>query len=182
VRLPLTSRVKTPTRCVFRCLLPGTATCFVPSTIPLGYGITTHFQMTALIIENTFTSIPDIVQGWPIIGHFSFLCTQRWNSASKLARIPATLPILFLSGRSDNVVPPRHMDNLWEIAKQRGNKKSGRKITRKHGGLRSLSFQVDSSDDGYAGEPTGEEEELSSPQKDQFVPFYGVGHCTCSLF
>lgn len=77
-------------------------------------------KVSALILENTFTSIPDIVHDWPVIGPFSFFCTQRWNSASKLPRIPPSLPILFCSGRDDTLVPCGHMDNLWKIAKKRG--------------------------------------------------------------
>jgi len=79
-------------------------------------------KVSALILENTFTSIPDIVRAWPIIGRLSFACTQRWNSASKLSKIPPTLPILFCSGRKDSVVPPEHMDNLWRMSQQRGRK------------------------------------------------------------
>ncbi|XP_006459634.1 hypothetical protein AGABI2DRAFT_201991 [Agaricus bisporus var. bisporus H97] len=133
-------------------------------------------KIAALILENTFTSIPDIVHDWPIIGYFSFLCTQRWNSACKLARIPASLPILFLSGRSDYVVPPRHMDNLWEIAKQRGRKKSGRKIARIHGGCWTSSQQTDGSDGENSEGPAIKDEEWSSPKKDQFISFSSGGH------
>jgi hypothetical protein len=77
-------------------------------------------QINALIVQNTFTSLPDVVRGWPTIGIFSFICLQKWNSASKLPRIPKTLPILMLSGDMDQVVPREHMHTLWEIAKKRG--------------------------------------------------------------
>ena len=77
-------------------------------------------QINALIVENTFTSLPGIVRGWPIIGIFSFICLQKWDSASKLPRIPKALPILMLSGDSDQVVPRKHMHTLWEIATKRG--------------------------------------------------------------
>ncbi|KAJ7200662.1 alpha/beta-hydrolase [Mycena haematopus] len=75
----------------------------------------------ALIVENTFTSLPNVVHDWPIIGIFSFLCFQRWNSASKLPRVPTTTPILMLSGTRDEVVPKKHMEALWEIARKRGD-------------------------------------------------------------
>ncbi|KAF8699469.1 hypothetical protein AX14_000929 [Amanita brunnescens Koide BX004] len=77
-------------------------------------------KISALIIENTFTSLPDIVHGWPIIGMISFLCHQRWNSAAKIVRIPPTLPILMISGRRDEVVPPKHMNKLHQLALLRG--------------------------------------------------------------
>lgn len=81
-------------------------------------------KISALIIENTFTSLPDIVHGWPIIGVISFLCHQRWNSAAKIVRIPPTLPILMISGRRDEVVPPEHMNKLHQLALLRGVKKA----------------------------------------------------------
>jgi len=85
-------------------------------------------KINALIVENTFTSLPGVVRGWPVIGIFSFICLQKWNSASKLPRIPKTLPILMLSGDRDEVVPRKHMHTLWEIATKRGgNGKSSNK-------------------------------------------------------
>jgi len=77
-------------------------------------------EVSALIVENTFESLPRVVHDWPTIGHFSFLCTQRWNSSSKIGRIPPSTPILMMSGRRDRVVPPKHMDNLWTTAQKRG--------------------------------------------------------------
>ncbi|KAF7337151.1 Hydrolase-4 domain-containing protein [Mycena venus] len=75
----------------------------------------------ALIVENTFQSLPRVVRDWPLIGTFSFLCFQKWDSASKLPRIPTTTPILMLSGTQDEVVPRKHMEALWEIASKRGD-------------------------------------------------------------
>jgi fermentation-respiration switch protein FrsA (DUF1100 family) len=89
----------------------------------LGYTkliLVAHPQIGALIVENTFTSLPGVVRGWPVIGVLSFLCLQRWNSASKVPRIPKALPILMLSGDRDEVVPKKHMHTLWEIATKRG--------------------------------------------------------------
>jgi len=82
-------------------------------------------KINALIVENTFTSLPGVVRGWPIIGIFSFICLQKWNSASKLPRIPKALPILMLSGDRDQVVPRIHMHTLWEIATKRGENDKG---------------------------------------------------------
>ncbi|KAJ7472576.1 Alpha/Beta hydrolase protein [Mycena latifolia] len=75
--------------------------------------------ITALIVENTFESLPRVVRAWPVIGTFSFLCFQKWNSAAKLPLIPPTIPILMLSGTQDEVVPKKHMETLWEIAQKR---------------------------------------------------------------
>ncbi|KAJ6577012.1 Alpha/Beta hydrolase protein [Mycena vulgaris] len=76
-------------------------------------------QISALIVENTFESLPRVVRGLPTIGPFSFLCTQRWNSASKIPRIPASTPILMMSGASDRIVPKTHMETLWQISQRR---------------------------------------------------------------
>ncbi|TFK37325.1 Alpha/Beta hydrolase protein [Crucibulum laeve] len=77
-------------------------------------------KIKALIVENTFTSIPDVVRDWPFIGNFWFLCTHKWNSAAKIPLIPTTLPILMLSGDLDKVVPKKHTQKLWTIAFNRG--------------------------------------------------------------
>ncbi|KAJ7111796.1 Alpha/Beta hydrolase protein [Mycena epipterygia] len=80
--------------------------------------------ISALIVENTFESIPRVVRDWPIVGPFSFICTQRWNSAAKVPHIPATTPILMLSGERDEIVPRKHMQNLWKLSQKRGGKKT----------------------------------------------------------
>jgi hypothetical protein len=77
-------------------------------------------QITALMIENTFTSVPDVLKKLPgIIGHLTFLVTQKWYSAQKISHMPTTLPILMLSGICDTVIPPSHMAKLWEVASTR---------------------------------------------------------------
>jgi pimeloyl-ACP methyl ester carboxylesterase len=78
-------------------------------------------KIHALIIENTFTSLPQLVpHALPIIGPFSFFCHQKWNSAAKIPLIPLSTPILMLSGGRDEVVPQEHMRTLWEIVAKRG--------------------------------------------------------------
>lgn len=72
------------------------------------------------------------------------------------------------------------MDNLWEIAKQRGRKKSGRKIARIHGGCWTSSQQTDGSDGENSEGPAIKDEEWSSPKKDQFISFSSGGHGECS--
>ncbi|KAI6024327.1 Alpha/Beta hydrolase protein [Pisolithus marmoratus] len=77
-------------------------------------------KIRALILENTFTDLRRvIVHVFPILYPFISLCHEKWDSASKLPLIPLETPILMLSGESDKLVPPRHMDKLWEIASKR---------------------------------------------------------------
>ncbi|KAI6157335.1 Alpha/Beta hydrolase protein [Pisolithus tinctorius] len=77
-------------------------------------------KIHALILENTFTSFPQVIpHATPIPSPFTILCHQKWDSASKLPLIPRETPILMLSGERDEVVPPQHMTELWEIASRR---------------------------------------------------------------
>ncbi|KZT64669.1 alpha/beta-hydrolase [Daedalea quercina L-15889] len=74
----------------------------------------------ALILENTFLSLPRLVpSAFPVLGPFSFLCHQKWDSASKVSLIPGDIPILMLSGVRDEVVPHEHMRDLWDIVQRR---------------------------------------------------------------
>lgn len=43
---------------------------------------------------------------------------------SKIPLIPATTPILMLSGLKDDLVPKEHMRSLWEAVAKRGEKKT----------------------------------------------------------
>jgi len=83
-------------------------------------------QINGLIIENTFTSLPGAVRDFPIIGWFSFLCNQKWDSLAKIRLIPPTVPILMLSGLQDKLVRPHHMTTLWKTAGKRGQSKKGK--------------------------------------------------------
>ncbi|KAK0205802.1 alpha/beta-hydrolase [Desarmillaria ectypa] len=78
-------------------------------------------KVQALIIENTFLSIPTIAREIPCIRYFTFFVHQKWDSASKISSIPRTTPILMLSGEQDEVVPPKHMHELWALARRRSS-------------------------------------------------------------
>jgi len=76
-------------------------------------------QVHYLIVENTFTSISDMVERvLPIFKPVSFLKSLvlriGWDSL-KAAR-DITQPILFISGDSDELVPPSHMRALHDAA------------------------------------------------------------------
>ena len=77
-------------------------------------------QIRALILENTFLSLPRLVpSAMPFLGPFAFLCHQKWDSASKIPTIPAETPMLLLSGVQDEVVPREHMQELWDLVRKR---------------------------------------------------------------
>ncbi|KAH7921997.1 alpha/beta-hydrolase [Leucogyrophana mollusca] len=82
-------------------------------------------KIAALILENTFTNLPRLVpNALPLLSPLSFLCHQKWDSASKIPLIPRTTPILMLSGVKDEVVPREHMQELWEIVSRRQGAKA----------------------------------------------------------
>ncbi|KAG5638522.1 hypothetical protein H0H81_012160 [Sphagnurus paluster] len=82
-------------------------------------------KISALILENTFMSLPSLIpHALPALGPFSFLCHEKWDSASKIPLIPATTPILMLSGAKDEIVPKEHMRALWEAVARRGEKET----------------------------------------------------------
>ncbi|CAM0137934.1 bem46 protein, variant [Umbelopsis sp. WA50703] len=75
-----------------------------------------------LMIENTFLSvtkmIPHVI---PMLKNLTWLCHLNWPSESSMRQIVKT-PILFLSGKKDELVPPSHMRTLYEISPTRATK------------------------------------------------------------
>ncbi|KAK9483859.1 Alpha/Beta hydrolase protein [Lipomyces starkeyi] len=72
-------------------------------------------EVAGLIVENTFRSIPSLIpMVLPIAQYFTFLCHQIWPSEKFVLKIKK-LPILFLSGEKDEIVPPVQMKVLYEI-------------------------------------------------------------------
>lgn len=71
--------------------------------------------ITGLILENTFTSmrklIPSII---PPARYIAGLCHQTWHSETFIPTI-TEVPVLFLSGLKDEIVPPPHMRRLYDI-------------------------------------------------------------------
>lgn len=69
-----------------------------------------------LILENTFLSmrklIPSVI---PPAKYLTLFCHQVWASDSFIPSI-TEVPILFLSGLQDEIVPPSHMRQLYELS------------------------------------------------------------------
>ncbi|RDW64684.1 hypothetical protein BP6252_10335 [Coleophoma cylindrospora] len=72
-------------------------------------------KLIGLVLENTFLSmrklIPSVV---PPAKYLAYLCHQVWASDTFLPSI-TEVPILFISGLLDEIVPPAHMRRLYEI-------------------------------------------------------------------
>ncbi|KAL9652841.1 hypothetical protein ABK040_010873 [Willaertia magna] len=88
------------------------------------------------IVENTFTSVNDLIPKlfpYPIVRNIlQFFNWNVWNNENVLRfskfrndyhrkRLGGDLPILFISGRKDELVPCEHMDKLIEIYSSRFN-------------------------------------------------------------
>jgi len=64
-----------------------------------------------LIVENSFTSVPDMVDiVLPALRYFKFLSKNQWSSEEKVQSL--TMPTLFLSGEKDELIPPSMMTRL----------------------------------------------------------------------
>ncbi|CAH0049798.1 unnamed protein product [Clonostachys solani] len=72
-------------------------------------------DIVGLVLENTFLSmrklIPSII---PPAKYMTLLCHQVWPSESTLPNI-TKVPVLFLSGLQDEIVPPSHMRQLYNV-------------------------------------------------------------------
>jgi pimeloyl-ACP methyl ester carboxylesterase len=72
--------------------------------------------LSGIMVENTFTSIPDMVdQLMPAIAVLKSLVLRiSWDSTAIVPRL--RLPMLFLAGSADELVPPSQMSRLVELA------------------------------------------------------------------
>jgi fermentation-respiration switch protein FrsA (DUF1100 family) len=78
--------------------------------------------LAGVIIESTFTSIPDLVRGmrWGWVPGIGLVVTQRFDSWDRIAKVEA--PLLILHGTADNVVPHTMADALFERAGSPGKR------------------------------------------------------------
>lgn len=75
-------------------------------------------HIAAIIVENTFTSLPDIGR---TIFRFKYmeylpevLFKHKYPSADRIKKI--SLPTLFLSGQADEIIPPKMMTHLHQVS------------------------------------------------------------------
>nr|XP_006820729.1 PREDICTED: alpha/beta hydrolase domain-containing protein 13-like [Saccoglossus kowalevskii] len=75
-------------------------------------------KLCALIVENTFTSIPDVAKVLfriPILKWIPLWCHKnKYTNIRKIHRVKA--PTLFLSGMRDELIPPRMMQLLFQTS------------------------------------------------------------------
>ncbi|KAJ5577962.1 uncharacterized protein N7459_006926 [Penicillium hispanicum] len=81
-------------------------------------------DVAGLILENTFLSIRKLIPTvFPPARYLARLCHQYWTSEDVLPQI-TKVPILFLSGLKDELVPPSNMTQLFAVCE------SSRKVWR----------------------------------------------------
>jgi abhydrolase domain-containing protein 13 len=76
-----------------------------------------HGDIAALILENTFLSIRKMIPAaLPPARYLAPFCHQIWPSEEMIPGV-TKMPILFLSGLQDEIVPPSHMKRLYDICR-----------------------------------------------------------------
>lgn len=72
--------------------------------------------ISGIILENTFLSIPKTVPHvFPLLKYFAIFVNQIWDSERLVPTIPENIPLLMLSARKDEIVPPSHMDRIFQL-------------------------------------------------------------------
>eukprot|EP00753_Platysulcus_tardus_P020443 PLAT8056.2.p1 GENE.PLAT8056.2~~PLAT8056.2.p1 ORF type:complete len:298 (+),score=116.54 PLAT8056.2:1-894(+) len=73
-------------------------------------------KLAGVVVENTFTSISAMVDVlFPLLSSLKqYLLTLRWDSLAVVRRLD--LPLLFVSGEQDELVPPKHMSQLYDAS------------------------------------------------------------------
>ncbi len=77
-----------------------------------------HPQAGGLIVQSSFTSMAETVkqQDWLKIFLIDLLLTQRFNSIEKVKKLQ--VPVLFIHGTADNIVPSYMSHRLYDSAPQ----------------------------------------------------------------
>ncbi|RKP05040.1 Alpha/Beta hydrolase protein, partial [Thamnocephalis sphaerospora] len=72
-------------------------------------------QIHAIMLENTFLNLPAIIPHvMPFLASVTFLCHQHWPSDELIGKL-RRMPILFLASERDELVPPSHMTQLYDL-------------------------------------------------------------------
>lgn len=75
-------------------------------------------HIKGIILENTFLSIRKTVPHiFPMLRYLAVLIHQVWDLEKLVSTIPSNIPLLMLSARKDEIVPPEHMDRIFSLSK-----------------------------------------------------------------
>jgi len=70
-----------------------------------------------LISENAFTAVRDVVEHKYFFGeHFSWLSRNHWDNRALV--VDLNLPILYIAGRNDGIVPYEQTKELYDLSKK----------------------------------------------------------------
>ncbi|KAK0261688.1 bem46 protein, variant [Friedmanniomyces endolithicus] len=76
-------------------------------------------DIKGLVLENTFLSIAKMIPSvMPIARFLTPLCHEYWRSEDMIPQI-TDIPVLFISGLQDEMVPPAHMKELLRLCKSK---------------------------------------------------------------
>ena len=75
--------------------------------------LSTRKQLAGLILQSTFTSVPDVAAEMISWLPVRLLLTTRFNNHDKLKRI--NIPVLVLHGRKDTIIPFRHAEKNFAV-------------------------------------------------------------------
>lgn len=77
-----------------------------------------------LILENTFLSIRKTVPHiFPLLKYITMFVHQTWDLERLVPSISANIPVLMLSARKDEIVPPSHMDTIYQLMSSKNKEK-----------------------------------------------------------
>lgn len=69
-----------------------------------------------VLLENTFLSVNKVIPFmFPWLSKVAFLCHENWNSELLIDKLDSDVPMLFLNGSLDEIVPPEHMQQLFTM-------------------------------------------------------------------
>ena len=75
-------------------------------------------HIKGIILENTFLSIRKTVPHiFPMLKYLAVFIHQVWDLEKLVGTIPSNIPLLMLSARKDEIVPPDHMDRIFSLSK-----------------------------------------------------------------
>ncbi|CCG22892.1 hypothetical protein CORT_0D00430 [Candida orthopsilosis Co 90-125] len=73
-------------------------------------------SIDGLVLENTFLSIRKTVPHiFPVLKYITSFVHQKWDSELLLSQVSPKIPVLLLSARKDEIVPPQHMDEIYNL-------------------------------------------------------------------
>ena len=83
--------------------------------VAIHVAVNCNFKFKGIIIENTFSSMGDLVDNlYPILIYFKqYLLKSNWDSKSIISKIK--FPVLFCRSENDELIPKSQMDLLFNL-------------------------------------------------------------------